>query len=175
MRSLLASFVAAIAMFFTGFIWWGLLMPVVRPARVIESDALLASMNAELKDADVYFYPNYAEPADENSGPTAILHYLPGSPSMATTMGLGFLHMFGTAFLASCLLGFVALPSFSQRFVLVASLGLLVAFWADLGNMIWWWHPPMWTAFHFGYDLLSWIVAGAIIASIVKPQPESIG
>ncbi|MEZ6131557.1 MAG: hypothetical protein R3C59_23045 [Planctomycetaceae bacterium] len=60
------------------------------------------------------------------------------------------------------------LHSFTGRLAFVFCLGLFCAVWADVGNMIWWRHPPLWTAFHFAYDTLSWLLAGVIIAAIIK-------
>jgi len=169
MRVLAASFVTAIALFFFGFLWWGVLMPFVRPTTVISDQTLIDNMSSSLNESAVYFYPDPATEPGESSGPMAILYFNTDMPDMGRMMGMGFAHMFVAAVLVTMLVSSRKLPSFAERFRFVFCLGLFVAWWADVGNMIWWRHPSGWTAFHFGYDVLSWLLAGAIIAAIMKP------
>jgi hypothetical protein len=172
MRVALASGLSAVVLFFFGFVWWGMLMPVLQPADVITDSTLVDKMNASLNESGLYFYPTYVEPVDANAGPMATLYFNTSAPSMPMMMGMGFVHMLVSALLASIGLSFVSRRAFMERFALVFFLGLFVAVWADLGNMIWWRYPLAWTAFHFAYDVLSWLLAGLIIASIVRPDSE---
>lgn len=173
MRIFVASLVTAIVLFVFGFVWWGLLMPVVRPASVIADQELVEAMSSSLNESALYFYPDYAEEPGDSSGPMAILFFNREMPSMAKMMGMGFGHMFVSALLVSLFVSYLRLRSFAGRLTFVFSLGLFVAVWADVGNMIWWRHPTLWTAFHFGYDVLSWLLAGVMIAAIVRPWPGS--
>lgn len=120
-------------------------------------------------ESAIYFYPDPATEPGESTGPMAILYFNTDMPEMGKMMGMGFAHMFLTAFLVSLFVSSRHLPSYTERLKFVFCVGLLIALWADVGNMIWWRHPPGWTAFHFGYDVLSWLLAGSIIAAIVKP------
>ena len=172
MRVIASALVTAIALFFFGFIWWGILMPIVKPAEVITDQAVVDSMNSTFSGSGVYFYPDPATASEATSGPWAILYFDPNMPDMGSMMGMGFGHMLLTAFAATLFVRFRNLPTFADRFKFVAGLGLFVALWADIGNMIWWHHPTPWAVFHFGYDLLSWVLAGAIIAAIMKPCPQ---
>ncbi len=174
MRILVASLVAAIALFFFGFLWWGLLMPAVQPASVITDQALVEKMSSSLNESAVYFYPDPAVEPGDASGPMAILYFNIDLPDMGKMMGMGFGHMFVTALLVTLFVASQKLSSFAARLKLVFGLGLFVALWADVGNMIWWRHPPQWTAFHVAYDVFSWLLAGAIIAAIIKPNPASL-
>lgn len=168
MRIALASVVAAVALFFFGFVWWGLLMPIVRPADVITDASLVENMASSLDGSGPYFFPDYAGSDDATSGPAAILYFNRQAPAMSTVMGLGFGHMLISTLIASVFASLVSARTFATRFGVVFFLGLFVAVWADVGNMIWWRHPLPWTGFHFGYDVLSWVIGGLIIASIVK-------
>lgn len=170
MRIALVSLLTAVVLFFFGFVWWGLLMPMVKPAEVIGDADLVEQVAESLSESGLYFYPTYAEPDEEYAGPTAMLYFNKQPPAMGQMMGLGFAHMFVTAVLASLCVCYMAPGSFGKRFALVFFLGLFVAVWADVGNMIWWRHPAGWTAFHFAYDVLSWALAGLIIAALVKPN-----
>jgi hypothetical protein len=175
MRFLVASLVTAVALFLFGFLWWGVLMPIVRPVSVITDQALVEKMSSSLNESGIYFYPDPATEPGESAGPMAILYFNSESPQMGPMMGIGFAHMFLTALLVSMFVSSRKLPSYSDRLKFVFCLGLLIALWADVGNMIWWRHPPGWTAFHFGYDVLSWLLAGSIIAAMVKPYAERPG
>ncbi|MCA9131079.1 MAG: hypothetical protein KDB22_28540 [Planctomycetales bacterium] len=170
MRIALATVVSAIVMFFLGFLWWGLTMPSVTPAGVFSDESLVASMKQTLGESGVYFYPSYSEPIPDGE-PVAIVYYLANAPEMGGTMGMGFAHMLVASLLACLVVSWLRLPTFADRFKLLAGLGLLIAFWADIGNMIWWHHPLGWALFHFGYDASSWAVAGAAIAAILKSPP----
>lgn len=174
-RTALAAIASAAVLFFFGFLWWGVLMPVVQPAQVITDEAFVQSMSESLQQSGLYFYPNYAEPVDDASRPMAIIYYNAQQPSMAKMMAGGFLHMLVVSALVCAVLPYVRAPTFGARFCFVFFLGLFVAAWADLGAMVWWRHPSAWAAFHFGYDVLSWLLAGLVIAAIAKPAVESQG
>lgn len=171
MRIALASILTAVALFFFGFLWWGILMPIIKPATVLAEGDLVEAMGTALPSDGLYFYPDYAEPPE--SGPVAMIFYRDAVPDMGMTMGMGFGHMLITALIVCVVVSRLNLPTFGQRMGWVAFLGLFVAVWADAGNMVWWHHPPNWVAFHAAYDLLSWCVAGLIIAAIVVPKIKS--
>ena len=89
---------------------------------------------------------------------------------MGKMMGLGFAHMFLSTLLVCIALSFSPRRTFAGRLGFVFFLGLFVAVWADLGNMIWWRYPPAWTGYHFAYDARAWLLAGLVIAVILKPS-----
>ncbi|MEZ6138816.1 MAG: hypothetical protein R3C53_28350 [Pirellulaceae bacterium] len=166
MRILATALVSAIALFFFGFLWWGLLMPLVRPVSVIADEALVEKMSSSLGTSGAYFYPDFATESSDSSGPMAILYFSTELPQMGAMMGMGFAHMFVSALLVSIFASWRNLRTFLERLTFVFCLGLFAAVWADVGNMIWWRHPPTWAAYHFLYDVLSWLLAGIVIAGI---------
>ena len=174
MRLLAAALFSAIILFFFGFLWWGVLMPILKPVGIISSNDLVTNMSEALPTSGLYMYPSYVEHDESHTGPMAILFYEKTAPFMPLMMGMGLGHMFVTALIASIFVSWLSPPTFTQRLGIVVLLGLFVAVWADVGNMIWWRHPIAWTAFHFAYDLLSWLIAGLVIAALVKPNgPQS--
>ncbi len=172
MRILFAALVTALALFFFGFVWWGLLMPVIGPAKAIADQALVEKMSTSLSESGVYFYPDPAVEPGDASGPMAILYFNTDMPQMEIMMGLGFGHMFATAILVGLFVSSRKLPAFSERFVLVSFIGLLVALWTDIGNLIWWRYPLLWAMYHLGYDIFSWLLAALILAAFLKPSPS---
>ena len=141
--------------------------------KTITDETLVAKMSDSLDESAVYFYPDPGSKPSDPASPMAILYFNTEMPPMGPMMGMGFAHMFLVALLVSMFVSSRKLPTFAERLKLVAFLGLFVALWADVGNMIWWHHPPGWAAFHFGYDFLSWLLAGSIIAAIVKPDADA--
>ena len=173
MRVIVSAVLTAVLLFIVGFVWWGMLMPMVRPAEVISDKAVVDALSDGLKDSGLHIYPDYGDPEAHGSGPMVFTYFFTDPPNMGAMMGSGFAHMFVCALLASMVVSIAMPKSFSQRFLIVFFLGLFVALWADIGNMIWWRYPSVWTAFHFGYDVLSWAVAGLSIATIVRPCSKS--
>ncbi|GAB5401857.1 MAG: hypothetical protein Aurels2KO_00880 [Aureliella sp.] len=170
MRILISAVISAVALFFFGFLWWGVLMPVVRPVEVLDGQELVDQVTA-LPESGVYMYPNYLKPEPDAGDLPVAMIYFKKSVSMGGMMGAGILHMFICSALVAALVARLNLPVFSSRFGYVFAMGLFLAIWADWGNMIWWQHPPVWAAYHFTYDLISWTIAGLIIAAIIKPTP----
>ena len=169
MRVVVAALASAIALFFFGFLWWGVSMPALQLAGVIEDQTVVDSMSSAFKESGIYFYPDPSKEPGEATGPMAILYYTAKVPEMGATMGMGFGHMLLTALGVTLFVHSMKFQTFSERFRFVCCLGVFLALWADIGNMIWWHHPTTWAIYHFGYDVLSWVVAGAIIAAILKP------
>ncbi len=173
MRVVLAAVVCAIALFFFGFLWWGVLMPIIKPANVLEDEQLTQQMSSSLKTSGLYIYPDYSQAPADTDIPMVFAYYYTTGPNMPLMMGGGLLHMFVTSLLAGVLLIKLNLRDWSTRVFTVFFLGLFVAVWADIGNMIWWRHPLAWTMFHFGYDALSWLVAALVLATLIKPTDAS--
>ena len=169
MRIVIASLLSAIVLFFFGFLWFGILMPTVKPAGVITDATVVEKLGSSLTESNVYFHPDYTDHSEEHSGPVTMMFYATEARAMGMTMGLGFAHMFLTTLLVCIFLSSSPRHTFAGRLAFVFFLGLFVAVWADLGNMVWWHHPPMWTGYHFAYDALSWLLAGLVIALILKP------
>ena len=172
-RVIVAAIVTAVVLFFAGFVWWGILMPLVQPAEIITNQAVVTAMSDGLNQSGLHIYPDYRDAAAQGTGPMVFAYYFTDPPNMGVMMGSGFVHMIVSALLASTFVAILMSQSFWRRFLVVFCLGLFVAVWADIGNMIWWRHPVEWTLFHFGYDVFSWALAGLVIASIVRPCPKS--
>ncbi|HBE70672.1 MAG TPA: hypothetical protein DDW52_21210 [Planctomycetaceae bacterium] len=146
-------------------------MPALRPAGVLPED-IASDQIMSLDESGVYFYPDYSD-ADSTTSSMAVV-YFKKSASMGAMMGGGIFHMFVCAAFAAGVVARLNLPSFSSRFGYVLAMGFLIATWADVGNMIWWHYPPVWAGFHYAYDILSWTLAGLLIAAIIKPETAEL-
>lgn len=85
-------------------------------------------------------------------------------------MALGFLHMLITSLLLAALLMYAApVSTYAARFRLVAVMGIIAAFFAHLGQPIWWHYPWAYATIGAVYDAGAYVIAGAILAYFVTP------
>lgn len=188
-RLFLGAFLAAVAVFFWGFVFWGTPLSsfVMTPAP--EGAALAATLDAALPETGVYFLPDMPDGSDEaaleahRAGPIATVFFRRegANPMGAGVFVGGFLHMFFSMLLLGLVLRAAApaLPTFARRAAFVFLAAVAVAVWANLGKPVWYFQP--WD-YHLGtafYDIVAWTLAGLILARIAVaeaapvPQPAA--
>lgn len=178
LKPLLGAVLAAVAMFVWGFAYWG--SGIVDPFSHMSPEAETAigtTLKTNLPADGVYFVPDSKVGSQEEwfnrmtAGPVAMINFRSGGTApMQQTMIFGFLHMLATTLLLMCLLLFVfPAPTFAARFQRVVAIGFVAAFFAHLGQPIWW-HWP-WTHALIGafYDFGAYVIAGATLAYFVTP------
>jgi len=110
-------------------------------------------------------------------GPIVSMHIRNAGVPMMNPMVMlnGWLHMLVTFSLLALLVHGLRnrLPTWRDRFRLVAFIGVIAAIYANLGNPVWFYQS--WT--HHGlialYDLVSYLIAGAVIAWAVRPDASA--
>lgn len=178
LKPLLGAVLAAVAMFFWGFIYWG--SGIIDPFSHMsaESEAAIGTtLKTNLPADGVYFVPDAKVGTEEEwfqrmtVGPVAMINFRSGGTApMQQTMLFGFLHMLATTLLLMCLLLYVfPAATYAERFQRVVAVGLVASFFAHLGQPIWW-HWP-WTHAMLGalYDFGAYVIAGAVLAYFVTP------
>jgi hypothetical protein len=112
-----------------------------------------------------------------NRGPIATVHILrEGRAVMEGSVFLfGFLHELITVILIALLMKMVipALQSYRNRLGFVTLAGVASAFFTNVGNPVWWYHPWGWYFFTATYDVSAWVVVGLVLAKFIKPVSES--
>lgn len=176
----LGSLLAAVGLFIWGFVFWGLL-PNPGFEEPTDEAAMWQSLVDNLPGTGAYYVPNPEGDAESvarlESGPIAFMFVRnEGSPVMpASMMVFGFIHMFITALLVGLLLRMMMpqLPTYGERVMFVAVLGVIATFWADIAFPVWWRTP--WTFFLWMavYDVTAWTLAGAVLARFVTPEREA--
>lgn len=178
-RLLLASFLAALAVFFWGFLFWGL-SPL--PGSVMKSttnDQAAQTALAEIFPASgVYFIPSpsgdpEAMDALHRAGPIAMTHIQRnGRPAMDPGIFVwGFVH----GWVVCLLLGWLmfragpALPRYRSRVLFIAVAGFAAGLFIDYGATIWWYSDRSWQLLNLAYNTIAWLVAGVILAAFIKP------
>jgi hypothetical protein len=178
-KVLIASVLAAVALFLWGFIYW---MPLATAVGIYEPAPNEAALGQALKEqlgtADgFYFLPvdtadQAALEARHQAGPIAFVAYRSAGGPMLDPKNLvfGFLHELASAFLMALLLYWLAprLRSYGERVKLVASAGFVVAFFGNLGRPIWMVQPWSFHIFHFVYEATCWLLVGAILAWFIN-------
>ncbi|MBX3733926.1 MAG: hypothetical protein KF791_15225 [Verrucomicrobiae bacterium] len=179
-RLFLGSFLAAVAMFVFGAGFWTCPIPFVYVERPSVDEAELAQTLRQALPNDG-FYRIPSAPGDRTraapshrEGPVVSIHYRrDGFDVMApSVLAAGFLHGWGTTFLLAGLLHLAARPRFGQRLLLVSLAGVAGASFMVLGPGIYWFHPWPWLLLNAAYDAAAFVIAGAVLAAVVKPAPK---
>lgn len=180
MRFLIGVVVASVALFFWGFIFWTV-SPY--PKTVMKSppnqEAFRQALLTNFEEDGVYLIPGMGDPEDpefaklQEAGPIATLMFRrEGTPPMSTVMLNGYLHMLGSVFLLAIVLATAGRRTYFGRFMLVFWLGLFVAVWAEMSDVVWFFYPLRYACLKQSYHVTSMIVVGAILAFFVRPPAD---
>ena len=170
----LAPAVAALAMFFWGFIYYGL---SGIPYRTLQPSTGVAAALAALPSDGTYLVPDMRDGAEAmeagmKSGPVAMVHLRKVPQSPGVTMGLGFLQEFISCFLLALLLVKCApaFRGFGDRLQFALIVGVLITFFSHAGEAIWWQQAWGWHLATMFYDVVAWLIAGAVLAKFLTPK-----
>jgi len=177
-KFLLAPAVAALAMFFWGFVYYGI---SGLPYRTLGPAADVAAALSALPDSGTYLVPDprdgeAANAASMQTGPVAMVHLRQGpARGMGVVMAQGYLHMFVACLLLAALLA-KSEPSFKGygcRLKFSVLVGLLGTVFTHGGAAIWWQQPWAWHFANMAYDVIAWLIAGAVLAKLFTPRAAS--
>ena len=101
-----------------------------------------------------------------------------GSAAMSPgTFGLGLLHEFIFALLIGLALRMTwhGMTSYGERVWLVILVGIAAALWSEFGAPIWWLHPWGFHVLNAVYAVVSWAIAGLIMARFAAPRQMQYG
>jgi hypothetical protein len=179
-KFVLAPALAALAMFFWGFLYWG--APHHLPYKAlgtVADDAATAEAVGKLFPASgAYLLPSpllSPEKLGELSarGPLLEVHVRKEGTSVMDPSSLvaGYFHMFMIAVILAAILNGLhrSFETWTCRVKFSAIIGLLVAV-GDLGNVIWWHHAWGWTLAQCLYDFVAYLLAGLVLAKFLTPK-----
>lgn len=178
-RMLIGALLASVAMWFWGFLFWGI-SPL--PAKVLRSVpdevALADKLKAALPETGVYAIPSMGAGVSQEeftkrhqAGPVAQIVYVAegADPVSAAVFGGGWLHMLACALILGWILLYVPEPTtFGSRYCILALAGTAAAIWSNLGKPIWWHQPWAFHVLYAVYDLTSLLLAAVILAWYVR-------
>lgn len=178
-KVLVASVLAAVALFFWGFIYW---VPIANALHIFRPAPNEAGLGQALKEhlgtADgFYFVPSDMSDmatleARHAAGPIASISYLSGGRPMMDpkTFVFGFLHELVSAFLMALLLAWLAprLRSYGERVKLVAWTGAACAIFGNLGRPLWLVQPWSFHVFQTVYEITSWLLVALVLGWFIN-------
>lgn len=184
-RLALGSVVAAVLMFFWGFLYWAVSPIPLQIMRGVPDEPALSKALAEaLPRSGVYVLPHPQGVSQDEflkrhqAGPLAqILIQTRGEdPMQGSIFFWGFVHMLASAFLLGLVLRAAApaSSSYAARFRIAALAGLAGAMYSNLGRPIWWHQTWDFHLMYFAFDLGSWLLAALALAYFVR-DPSSRG
>ena len=180
-KFVLAPALAALAMFFWGFAYWGAPhhLPYKALGQLPDEAAVAAKLGELFPATGAYLIPHPMK-GDENMvaqmkrGPTVEVHITKESlaamnPGM---MVKGYFHGFVVCVLLMVMLTGLAkaFTGWSSRVKFCAGVGLLVAM-SDVGAAIWWNHALGWSLAQAFYDITAYAVAGLVLARFAGVAP----
>lgn len=169
-RILIASVGAAVAAYIWGFLFWNVfpLQNLVLES-VGDQPALVDTLFSDLGGAGYYLVGSA-----DGGGQLATVFLNEGRMSFGTMLLMGFLHMLITMAITAWFVSMIPQlpPVYAARVTVVASIGLIVAVGANLGDPVWWNQPWGWNVLQAVYDLTLWTAGGFVIAAVIKPDAE---
>ena len=181
-KLILASFIASIAMWVWGAVYW--MNPLTNKAiKYVEDDlAVQAVLDQHFPESGTYFIPGMNTDTEvfnelHNKGPLAMVTiHKAGLPPMRTSVFIiSWLHMW----LISLILGFMlwhnrtVLPCYGCRLTAILIIGLLIGFLSEGNRMIWFYAPVPFSLVNIGYYFSVIAVAGLVLSAMVKSPPQN--
>ena len=179
---LLGSVIAAVALFFWGFVYWAVSpLPNTALKTVVDEPAAGQALLEHFPQSGTYHLPD-PQNADidemnalHRQGPVAMVDIdVDGAvPQSPIVMLAGFAHMLITTLMIALLMRLTgnALATYGDRVLFVFLAGVIVAFWTRISGVIWWGLGLPWQMYNAIYDVSSWLIAGLILAKFVGPKP----
>lgn len=187
MRILFAGLLGAIAMFV-----WSAVAHMATPlatigiSRIPQESVVLDGFKSgmELKSG-LYFFP-WVDPNDPKmteksaelmkTNPNGILIYHPpgGSYDMTPLMMKEFAKELAQSLIAAFLLSLAALAAYTARVGFVFAIGVFAALGTDTSYWIWYGFPLSYTLATVAIALGEALIAGLVIAAIVRPRPAAL-
>lgn len=172
---------ATMAMFAWGAIFWMSPWPYSALEQTLDDDSIGESLWENFLKSGTYIIPGiYNDEVTHarlhNRGPIATIHIQRKGRAVmdGTVFIFGFLHRIGTVILIALLMKIAlpALQSYWKRLGFVAMAGVAAAFFTNVGNPVWWYHPWKWYFFIATYDITAWAVVGLVLAKFIRPVSE---
>jgi len=187
-RILIGAVLGAIVLFVWGAVYWTFLNMMVSPPNHMEDeDAVVEVLRANLSETGAYWLPDIPklnpdmQPDDirvamegwttrKEAGPVGIIMYqAEGAAMTASVFAIGFLFDFIIALIASWY-AFSVGGGFGKRLLSVLGLGVFLIFANHLMHWNFMNTPNDFTKILLVDSLVGWVLAGLVIAAVVKPK-----
>jgi hypothetical protein len=177
-RLVLGSVLAAVAMFFWGFLYWAVFsFPYQIMVPAPNQQALAKTIGDALPASGVYLLPHPKVGSEEEmaksfrAGPLVQINIQKQGvdPMQGSIFLWGFVHMLVSSLLMALVVRAAApaAAGFAGRLQIAALAGLAGACYSNLGKPIWWHQTWSYHLMNFGFDLGSWLLAALVLAWFV--------
>ena len=180
MKRIVAILVAAIAVFFWGFLYWGATTAPYQAWNTAADDsAAQQALREHFPRNGFYGIPSVLHDAAtietlSQAGPTAFVIITAADgrpPMMASIMILGFLHEVIVATLLAALLSWVgAGMAFGGKVKLALLVGLISVVMTHFGDAVWWMFPWGWKIVQSIYEIVCFLIMGVILAKMLPAK-----
>ncbi len=175
-KTILGGFVAGLALFIFGFIYWAVNpLPYAAWNEVSDPAAAQAAAAEWFPEDGMYFLPGPGNDPQAlellKTGPSVFLtiDHSPSAGADPAALGLGFVHNIFSAFLIIYLIqGVSGLSGRVSRAVMV---GIIASFVINVSEIIWWQQPLNWVIHQMIYYLFYFAIAAAVLHFFL-PDPE---
>lgn len=182
-RTVIGVIIASIVIYAWGFVYWGMGPYQKHIWKHLKSgDEAGRALLMHFNERGTYFVPAFDEDAEAldaryKAGPVAMVHMVApkGRPMVdATIMGTGFLLNTFVVILVAILLHNITphMPSYMSRVGIVALAGITASVLIDGGDVVWWQIPWEWKLYQATYNVSVWIIAGLIMAAMIRPPAK---
>ena len=169
-RTILGIVLAAVAVFFWGFLYWGLNpLPYSSWKQSTGDEAAQAALRQHFPEDGTYFIPSPGNPDVEQlhlKGPVAFLNIKSGGPMMDSRAMIG--GLLQNLLLATVLLSLLklvpsAISDLGSQIKYAALFGLVAALLIDLGDVVWWFEDVSWKLYMAFYHITSFVIFTVIL------------
>lgn len=175
-KSISAVFITGAVLFVFGFFYWAVNPLPYSALNQVKSEGISQLNMAKLfPESGVYLIPSPGPNSQEQleKGPAILLSidHTPSAEGAPLDLFIGFLHNLATAFLLALIIGKV--KGNRERIKVVVLSGVLATVLINGSEVIWWFQPLNWVAYHALYYILYFCIAGALLCRLL-PSEEAV-
>jgi hypothetical protein len=178
-RTILGIVLAAVAVFFWGYLFWGLNpLPYTSWKQSTGDEAAQAALREHFPEDGTYFIPSPMNPEVERlhlKGPVAFLNIKSGGPMMDSSAMIGGLLqnlLVATVLLALLKLVPSAISELGSQIKYAALFGLVAALLIDLGDVVWWFEDVAWKLHMAFYHITSFVIFTVVLCRFSMDRRE---
>lgn len=172
-KSISAVFITASVLFVFGFLYWAVNPMPYSTLNQVKSEGISQLTVAKLfPESGAYLIPSPGPNSQEQleKGPAILLSidHTPSAEGAPLDLFIGFLHNLATAFLLALIIGKV--KGDGERIKVVVLSGVLATVLINGSEVIWWFQPLNWVAYHALYYILYFSIAGALLCRLLPSE-----
>lgn len=172
-KSISAVFITAFVLFVFGFLYWAVNPLPYSALNEVKSEGISQLSVAKLfPESGAYLIPSPGPKSEERleKGPAILLSidHTPSAEGAPLDLIIGFFHNLLTAFLLTLII--TRVKDNAERMKVVVISGVLATVLINGSEVIWWFQPLNWVAYHALYYILYFSIAGALLCRLLPSE-----